>query len=225
MTLDNVILYYAVRYDTFSDEAEGALMSDDRMIVLTGDKGGVGKSTLAALFTEWLLARGTPVRLIDADPNQTSQTWADKCKALGYEVSTPDAPVTIVDTAGTSGSSLTKYIREADIIVVPFQPHVADLETVVGWFLSINPALQKRVVFVPNRLTTPTLTKEQREGMQQIRDVLQEQGRGRLTPGLSNRPAVYPPLLNGRKENFFRLAADEKVKQEVEAVFNDIMRA
>jgi hypothetical protein len=24
MTLDNIILYYAVRYDTFSDEAEGA---------------------------------------------------------------------------------------------------------------------------------------------------------------------------------------------------------
>jgi hypothetical protein len=107
--------------------------------------------------------------------------------------------------------------------VVPFQPHVADLETVVGWFLSINPELQNRVVFVPNRLTTPTLTREQREGMQQIRDVLKEEGRGRLTPGLSNRPAVYPPLLNGRRENFFSLSQDEKVKNEVETVFNDIL--
>jgi cellulose biosynthesis protein BcsQ len=198
-------------------------MRDKRLIVLTGDKGGVGKSTLAALLTEWLLARGTQVHLIDADPNQTSKTWADKCEVLGYKVSTPAAPVTIVDTAGTSGSSLNKYIRQADIIVVPFQPHVADLETVVGWFLSINPELQNRVVFVPNRLTTPTLTREQREGMQQIRDVLKEQGRGRLTPGLSNRPAVYPPLLNGRRENFFSLSQDEKVENEVEAVFNDIL--
>jgi cellulose biosynthesis protein BcsQ len=198
-------------------------MSNNRLIVLTGDKGGVGKSTLAALLTEWLLARGAQVHLIDADPNQTSKTWADKCEVLGYKVSTPAAPVTIVDTAGTSGSSLNKYIRQADIIVVPFQPHVADLETVVGWFLSINPELQNRVVFVPNRLTTPTLTREQREGMQQIRDVLKEQGRGRLTPGLSNRPAVYPPLLNGRRENFFSLSQDEKVKNEVETVFNDIL--
>jgi cellulose biosynthesis protein BcsQ len=199
-------------------------MHDDRLIVFTGDKGGVGKSTLAVLLTEWLLSQGTHVHLIDADPNQTSKTWVEKCDTLGYTVSVPDAPVTIVDTAGTSGSSLNKYIRQADIIVVPFQPHVADLETVVGWFVSIHPDLQNRVVFVPNRLTTPTLTKEQREGMQQIRDVLQDEGRGRLTPGLSNRPAVYPPLLNGRKENFFSLSQDAKVRQEVEAVFDSILR-
>jgi cellulose biosynthesis protein BcsQ len=199
-------------------------MSDKRLIVLTGDKGGVGKSTLAALLTEWFLSKGKQVNLIDADPNQTTKTWADKCKDVGYKVSTPDAPVTIVDTAGTSGSSLTMYIRKADIIVVPFQPHVADLETVVGWFTSIHPELQDRVVFVPNRLTTPTLTREQREGLQQLRDVLKDEGRGRLAPGLSNRPAVYPPLLNGRRENFFSLLQDERVKDELITVFNDIIR-
>lgn len=196
-------------------------MKDDTLIVFTGDKGGVGKSTLAVLMTEWLLSQGKQVHLIDADPNQTSKTWAEKCAALGYQVSFPDASITIVDTAGTSGSSLNKYIRRADIIVVPFQPHVADLETVVGWFLSINPELQKHAIFVPNRLTQ---TKEQREGLQQVSDMLKEEGRGCLAPGLSNRPAVYPPLLNGRKENFFRLPLDEKVKQEVEAVFSSIIR-
>jgi chromosome partitioning protein len=199
-------------------------MSDKRLIVLTGDKGGVGKSTLAALLTEWFLSQGKQVNLIDADPNQTTKTWADKCKDFGYKVNTPDAPVTIVDTAGTSGSSLTMYIRKADIIVVPFQPHVADLETVVGWFTSIHPELQARVVFVPNRLTTPTLTREQREGLQQLRDVLKDEGRGRLTPGLSNRPAVYPPLLNGRRENFFNLLQDERVRDELTTVFSDIIR-
>src|SRR4029450_5365626 len=114
-------------------------MKDGALIVFTGDKGGVGKSTLAVLLTEWLLSQGTHVHLIDADPNQTSKTWVEKCDALGYTVSVPNASVTIVDTAGTSGSSLNKYIRQADIIVVPFQPHVADLETVVGWFVSIHP--------------------------------------------------------------------------------------
>ena len=96
---------------------------------------------------------------------------------------------------------------------------MADLETVVGWFLSINPALQSRVVFVTNRLTP---TKEQRDGLQELRNILKEEGRGQLAPGLSNRPAVYPPLLNGRQENFFSLVVDAKVKQEVEAVFASI---
>jgi chromosome partitioning protein len=130
--------------------------------------------------------------------------------------------VKIVDTAGTSGSSLNQYIRKADIIVVPFQPHVADLETVVGWFLSINEGLQSRVVFVPNRLTK---TKEQRDGLQELRQVVKEAGRGRVAPGLSNRPAVYPPLLNGRKENFFSISLDEKVKKEVQTTFAGIMRS
>ena len=75
------------------------------------------------------------------------------------------------------------------------------------------------MVFVPNRLTP---TKEQRGGLQELRNILKEEGRGYLAPGLSNRPAVYPPLLNGRKENFFSLLLDEKVQQEVEAVFASI---
>jgi cellulose biosynthesis protein BcsQ len=172
-------------------------------------------------MTEWLLSQGTKVHLVDADPNQTSKIWTEKCEGQGYSPCTPEASVMIVDTAGTSGASLNKYIRQADIIVVPFQPHVADLETVVGWFLSINVELQGRVVFVPNRLTH---TKEQRDGLEELRKILKETGQGRLAPGLSNRPAVYPPLLNGRKENFFTLPLDEKVKQEVRATFKSIMK-
>jgi cellulose biosynthesis protein BcsQ len=196
-------------------------MTESTLIVFTGDKGGVGKSTLAVLMTEWLLSKGKQVQLLDADPNQTSKIWAEKCETLGYRVSTPDAPVTIVDTAGTSGASLNRYILQADIIVVPFQPHVADLETVLGWFLSVNEDLQRRVVFVPNRLTN---TKEQRDGLEELRKILKETGRGRLAPGLSNRPAVYPPMLNGRKENFFKLPMDERVKEEVQATFKSLMK-
>lgn len=196
-------------------------MTESTLIVFTGDKGGVGKSTLAVLMTEWLLSKGKQVQLVDADPNQTSKIWTEKCEALGYRVSTPDAPVTIVDTAGTSGASLNRYILQADIIVVPFQPHVADLETVLGWFLSVNEDLQRRVVFVPNRLTN---TKEQRDGLEELRKILKETGRGRLAPGLSNRPAVYPPMLNGRKENFFKLPMDERVKEEVQATFKSLMK-
>ena len=83
-------------------------MTESRLIVFTGDKGGVGKSTLAVLMTEWLLSKGQSVQLVDADPNQTSKIWTEKCEALGYRVSTPNAPVTIVDTAGTSGASLNR---------------------------------------------------------------------------------------------------------------------
>ena len=194
--------------------------NEQLLISLTGDKGGVGKSTIAFLLAEWIIAKGRAVRLIDADPNQTVQTCVDKCAEAGYTMSTPGADIVIVDTAGTSGSSLNRYIRESRIIVVPFQPHVADLETVIGWFESLNPRLQDRVRFVPNRLAH---TKEQREGIAELEKVIEEEGRGRLVPGLSNRPAVYPPLFNARKENFFSIKHDGKAEAELRKMFNSLL--
>ena len=197
-------------------------MKEPLLIAFTGDKGGVGKSTLAILLAEWLTKKGIRVNIVDADPNQTAQTCVDKCQEQGYRISTPSAPVTIVDTAGTSGSSLQRYIRQADLIIVPFQPHVADLETVVGWFLSLNESLQNRVIFIPNRLAH---TREQRDGLAELNAMLKEQGRGKLAPGLSNRPAVYPPIFNGRKENLFNTKLDPSAEAELRQLFESILES
>lgn len=45
-----------------------------KTIVITSDKGGVGKSTLAALIIEWLNFNNILVDLVDADPIQTTRT-------------------------------------------------------------------------------------------------------------------------------------------------------
>ncbi len=189
------------------------------MIAVTGDKGGVGKSTLVALLAEWLLFYGRSVHIIDTDPNQTTQTWVDKCTSFGRTISSKDGAITIVDTAGTSGSSLTKYIRHADLILVPFKPHVADLEVIVGWFLSLKESLQSRVLFVPNMLSN---TKEQKTGVAEIEAVIKEETRGKLLPGLAERKAVYPPLLNGSKNNFFETKRDNKTREETQQLFTKI---
>ena len=196
-------------------------MTNGYLIVVTGDKGGVGKSTFVAIFAEWFKHQGKSVKIIDTDPTQTTQTWVDKCSKLNYEVSDPKATITIVDTAGTSGASNTKYIKDANLIVVPFQPHVADLETVVSWFLMLREDMAKRVAFVPNRIEN---TKEQREGISQLEDVLKEEGNGTLLNGFVNRPAIYPPLLNGGSENLFERLSNPKVLAEIETVMQDIER-
>jgi chromosome partitioning protein len=190
-----------------------------KLIAITGDKGGVGKSTITALLAEWLLQQHHTVKVIDADPNQSSQTWLDKCAELGRNISS-DGTIAIVDTAGTSGSSLSKYIRNADLILVPFKPHVADLEVIVAWFLSLKEALQERVYFIPNMVSN---TKEQRSGIEELKNIITEEGRGNLLPSLAERKAVYPPLLNGSKDNFFDGSLDPKTKQETKALFQAIM--
>ena len=190
-----------------------------RLIAISGDKGGVGKSSLTALLSEWMLYRSRKIKVIDADPNQTTQTWIDKCLEMGREISSSRANITIVDTAGTSGSSLIKYIRDADLIIVPFKPHVADLEVVFGWFLSIKASLQERVVFVPNMLAK---TNEQATGVKEAKNIVAEEGKGRVLPGLAERKAVYPPLLNGSPINFFESKLDRNTRQESELLFSEI---
>ena len=142
-----------------------------KKIAITGDKGGVGKSTVSALLAQWFAFKNYTVNILDADPNRTIYTWLEKCQNNNYKFCIEVNPnILIIDTAGTSGSSLIKYVREADIIVVPFQPHIADLEIVVGWFLSINDTLQKKVMFIPNRKEG---TNEQKEGISQISKIIQ----------------------------------------------------
>ena len=196
-------------------------MNKEFLIAITGDKGGVGKSTIAALIAEWLLHQGRSVQIIDTDPNQTTQTWVDKCVGFGRKIGTPNAEITIVDTAGTSGSSLTKYIRHADLIIVPFKPHIADLEVVVGWFLSLKESLQSKVLFVPNMLSN---TKEQRAGVAEIESIIAEETRGQLLPGLMERKAVYPPILNGSAKNFFDTTIDYKTRDETKELLSKIVQ-
>jgi chromosome partitioning protein len=192
-------------------------MSHNLQIVTTGDKGGVGKTTIAILMAEWMLAQGRTVTLIDADPNRSLQTWIDKCSDLNFEVSKPNGDVLIVDTAGTSGAGAS-HLRNANIIVAPFKPHTGDLEVVLSWFLNLREALQERVVFVPNERAN---TKEQRACMGEIEATLAEEKRGRLVGGLNYRPAAYGALLDGRAGNIFKIpfdGFDHKAKNEVEAL-------
>lgn len=189
------------------------------LIAITGDKGGVGKSTITALLAEWLTHCEIPVQIIDSDPNQSTQTWLDKCREAGRVLSNSNALVTLVDTAGTSGASLTKYIRSADWILVPFKPHVADLEVVVAWFLSVKESFQEKVIFIPNMIAN---TKEQRAGIEQLSAIIQEEGRGRVSPGLAERKAIYPPLLNGSQDNFFAQKLDSKTREETHNLFNTL---
>ena len=53
----------------------------------------------------------------------------------------------IVDTAVTSAAGLS-WLQKADIIISPFQPHYADIKTILDWFHVINSTLQKKVMFV-----------------------------------------------------------------------------
>ena len=186
-------------------------------IAVTGDKGGVGKTSLSALLTEHFLNRGKTVEVLDADPNKSLQTWIDKCSQKGRTLSTPRSEIYIVDTAGTSGAGVG-YINKADFILVPFEPHVPDLEVVLQWFISIKEKLQEKVAFVPNKLKDTT---EQREGLQAAKSVVEEEGRGIFLPGIGTR-TCYAKLLKGRSDNYFTEKLPKEARKELETFFTEL---
>lgn len=191
-----------------------------KTIVITSDKGGVGKSTLAALIIEWLNFNNISVDLVDADPIQTTRTWSDNCASDGRIVlSKTAADYLIVDTAGTSSAGLN-WLQKGDIIIAPFQPHYADIKTVLDWFYVINPKLQKKVMFIPNRYQK---TNEQKDGLLQVKKVLDTENAGTLLPFLSNRPAIYGSLLNGSNINFFRQYSEEIFLAETKNLMNSLI--
>lgn len=187
-------------------------------ITITGNKGGTGKTTIAALLAEYLTHQKKKVNLIDADPNQAFQSWINNCQEEGRIVSSR-LPVDyqIIDTAGVSGGSET-YIKRADIMIIPFIPHYVDLQVIIPWFNSLSWERKEKVFFLPNRYQK---TKEQQEGLKQLKD---ETGRdkeaGVILPPLSSRPALYGSVLNGSKENFFTKPESEQVKKVFQELFN-----
>jgi len=122
----------------------------------------------------------------------------------------------ITDTAGVSGGYLT-YIKQADIILVPFVPHYVDLQVIIPWFQSLPKERQKRVYFLPNRYQK---TKEQTEGLNQLNDTIRDVKAGMVLSPLSQRPALYGSVLNGSKENFF----NQKDSQQAQEIFQSLFK-
>lgn len=187
-------------------------------IVITGNKGGTGKTTITALLVEYLTCQKKKVNLIDTDPNQALQTWINNCQQENRLVSSPlPADYQIIDTAGVSGGSLT-YIKQADIILVPFVPHYVDLQVIIPWFNSLQKERQRKVYFLPNRYQK---TKEQQEGLKELDETRQSQKAGKILPPLSHRSALYGTVLNGSKENFF---ANQKKSTDAFQVFKELFK-
>jgi chromosome partitioning protein len=111
------------------------------VIVVANPKGGVGKSTLATQIAGWLAARGRAVTLGDLDRQQSSLQWLaarppQLPRIAPWEISSqgvakPPKGTTdvVIDTpAGLHGNRLDVAMKVADVVVVPLQPSLFDMQ-------------------------------------------------------------------------------------------------
>lgn len=209
-------------------------MKKIKKVVITGEKGGTGKSTVSALSLEYLNFIGKKVNLIDLDPLQVTSHYVLNCRKKGREVieSKEEIEYQIIDTAGIVGASLN-YIYQADIIVVPFRAHFPDLLAIIPWFRTLDSSIRKKVIFLPNFWRN---TKEQQQGLEKIVRIITNtkkedplppaevwfgnDNQGKLIKPLPDKPALLGTILNGSKANFFTSPSATELIPTMAQIFN-----
>lgn len=139
------------------------------ILLIGGEKGGTGKSTIATNLAVWLAMQGQDVMLVDTDRQQTASRWVDRRNQF------PADPVVhcterhgnvfhalqdlarryqqvIVDAGGRDSEELRTSLVAARIVYMPLKASQPDLETsvhmneLVQLARGMNPALQARAL-------------------------------------------------------------------------------
>lgn len=113
------------------------------VITVAQQKGGAGKSTLAANLAVALAESGRRVALLDADPQQSLARWHalrdPKAAPLAFEAPAGwrvegaldrhrrQAEVVVIDTPPHAETEARLAIRAANLVLVPIQPSLPDL--------------------------------------------------------------------------------------------------
>ena len=122
--------------------------STRRIVAVLSSKGGVGKTTTAALLAAVWAGEGRSVALVDLDAQGSLSVWrsmaADDGAGLGvpvYGIASPRtlaedldriaADVLVIDSPPNGGQLLTAAMGAAGLVVIPTSPSDADIERAI----------------------------------------------------------------------------------------------
>ncbi len=199
-----------------------------KTIIVTSQKGGSGKTTVAAhLAVEAERCGDAPVWLIDTDKQSTLSLWHDRREAetpqradlpfsrLAAGLATlaeRGAAYCFVDTAPTISEQSASLLRVADLVLIPVRPSPADL-----WSVSETVALVKEAG--KPFLFIITQAKPQASITAQTIAALSEHGRV-AQAFVADRVPYAVAMTGGRTAP--ELSARSPAAQEIAALWNDV---
>jgi chromosome partitioning protein len=147
------------------------------VIVVANPKGGVGKSTVATNLAGALAHAGQAVMLGDVDRQQSARHWLAMRPAMlpairGWDVARDDVvrppkgtTHVVLDTpAGLHGKRLDDVLKIADLVIVPLQPSLFDIQashTFVQELAAHRRADKVRVSVIGMRVREGTIATDQ----------------------------------------------------------------
>jgi chromosome partitioning protein len=136
-------VHAVTRHVATCSRKEGRFM---RTLVLTTQKGGAGKTTLAASLAVAAQQDGERVLAVDIDPQGSLWSWSQRRGLNGVKAAKSDAAdlkrflaqarqegagaatLAIVDTPGQFGGGVTLALQDADLCLMPVKPSILDVE-------------------------------------------------------------------------------------------------
>ncbi|MGH7744475.1 MAG: AAA family ATPase [Candidatus Dormibacteria bacterium] len=115
-----------------------------KTLAIIGQKGGNAKTTTALGIAVAASAAGRTVAVIDLDPQPTAANWSDRrevesptviaCPAARLRpvlegARTQGVDLAVIDTPGKSADASIEAAKAADMVLLPVQPHLGDIET------------------------------------------------------------------------------------------------
>ena len=138
------------------------------LVAITSEKGGTGKSTLAALLGERFFALGLNVGLADSDKQASLSALAERSAGRlppcvdalprSFAKLARDERLTIIDTPSGDGQELRAAIAAADMVLVPVVPAAFDFRTLpvtLGLIAAAQAAREglPKALLLPNKVT------------------------------------------------------------------------
>ncbi len=213
-----------------------------KLIIVTNQKGGAGKTTAAVHLAGTAVRRGFKTLLIDADKQGTATKWvaqaedgqAHKIRVMGLAMAeakiaqevkqyVDDYDIIIVDCPPSVDSPIPQVmLMIADLAIVPIVPKPGDLWASTDLLelaeraMAMNPDLKVRLLG-SNVIANLAMSKHSLSSMASMRD-----GAPLFKTRLHQRTAYVEAMLTGDSVHYFGSSAKTAVN-EIESLFDEIV--